>query len=498
MNIVALLQNASKQFSHKTAIIENGKEVSYGDFWSVVEKLSSAFYKNGIRENHRVALILPNSTEFIYCFLALLQINAIVSPLSPDLTAYELKGIFHNLTPHAIISVSTFIDKVLCEFPLLLKNKMLILQDGAAEKINKKEGIKKIYELKSLYNQQGNYKIANTRPEPYQVATINYTYRGTGFPLGAMLSHKNYIEGITAHLSRKGTSHHHKVLSILSLFHAYPLVDCILGPLATGATIVISRNYLPRSTLKLIDDFRINHFTAVPTVYNLMLQHFKNGEYNLSSLSCCITGGSYMPIEMQETIRSKMGLDVLQGYGLTECLPVTWNYYECNKAGTLGLPFRHDFQIKIVGDDGVCKGINEKGEIAVCSPTVMQGYYNQREETDKVLKDGWLYTGDYGYVDKQGYLHFAGLKKNVAKVGGNMVDLTEVENVLLSHFSVLYARAYAKQDSLWGHVIAADVVSHENGKLTEKEMKLFCSKRLAQFKVPKMVELNQQEGVTQR
>lgn len=494
MNIVAFLQNNSKFFSHKTAIIENGKEVSYKDLWIIVEKLSSDLYKNGIREKHKVALILPSSLEFICCFLALLKMDAIVTPLSSDLTTYEFQAIFHNLIPHAIISVTTLVDNILREFPML-EDKMLIVQGGASEETKGTVVVKKRYTLENLYSQHSNYKFDDIEEELDGIATINYTYRGTGFPLGVMLSHKNYIEGIIAHLSRKKTSHKDKVLSLLPLYHTYPLVDCVLGPLATGATIVVSENYMPRSILKLIDNFKINHFTAVPTVYGLLLQQFKAGEYNLKSLTCCITGGSYMTPEMQEGIKSAMGLDILQGYGLTECLPVTWNYYECNKVGTLGLPFRHDFQIKIVNDDGVHKGCKEDkmdvpGEIAIYSPTVMAGYYRQRIETDRVLKDGWLYTGDYGYVDKQGYLHFTGLKKNIAKVGGRLVDLSEVQNVLLCHPSILDVRAYAKKHDLWGHIIAADVVSRDPGKLTDWEIKKFCGSRLSQFKVPKIIEVH--------
>lgn len=485
MNITTLLYDVARQAAAKTAIIENEQEISYQDLWNKIEKLSAAFLKIGIRENHRVALILPNSAEFIYCFFGLLKISAIVSPLSPDLTPFELKGIVDNLNPHAIISLPLCIEKAFHEYPALLDDKILVLHGNA----NTKGQVKNRYNLYKLLDLGANYKIDNIQPSLEQIATINYTYRGAGRPLGAMLSHKNYVEGVLAYIENTRMSFEHKVMSLLPLSHVYPLVGCMLAPLISGATIVITKNYMPRSILKIIDNFQINHFTTVPSIYKLLLMHYKEGDYDLSSLTCCITGGAYMPIEVQEAIKIRMGIQVLQGYGLTECLPVTWNRYEYNKAGTLGLPLRGDFQIKIIGDDGIFKGINQIGEIVVSGPTVMREYNNEEDETKKFLKMGWLYTGDYGYLDEDGYLYFTGLKKNIVKVGGNMVDLKEVQNVLLSHPYISAATVYAKEDSLWGHIVIAEVVSRVNGVLTENMIKVFCSKHLSPHKVFKKIEL---------
>ena len=133
--------------------------------------------------------------------------------------------------------------------------------------------------------------------------------------------------------------------------------------------------------------------------------------------------------------------------------------------------------------------LSEIGEIVIKNPAVLQGYYNKEDETHKVLKNGWFYTGDYGYLDGDGYLYFTGLKKSVTKVGGNMVDFKEVQNVLLSHPLISAASVYSEENSLWGHVIAAEVVPQVNGALTENEIKVFCSKRISRYKVPKTIKL---------
>jgi acyl-CoA synthetase (AMP-forming)/AMP-acid ligase II len=158
----------------------------------------------------------------------------------------------------------------------------------------------------------------------------------------------------------------------------------------------------------------------------------------------------------------------------------------------LGLPFTPDFKIRIVDEKGRNAEVNQIGEIIISSPTVMQGYYDQKAETEKTLRNGWLYTGDYGYEDKEGYLYFAGLKKNIAKVGGSMVDLQEVQDILLSHPAISQVRVYSKEDDMRGHVIAAEVGCRVDSNLTEREIREYCSKYLSLYKIPKMIEFTRE------
>jgi len=490
MNITTLFYETARDFAKKAALVENDEEVSYKELADRIEKLSVAFREIGIKENDKVALILPNSSEFMSCFLALLKINAIVSPLSPEITPYELKGIFNNLKPHAIISIPILIDRVGYEYSTLLDNKICVVQGN----ITAGNQTKKYFSLNELYGLRLDaYDIMGDRGmDGEQVATVNYTYRGTGHPLGAMLSHSNYIECTLAYLKNTRMSSQHRVLSFLPLSHVYPLVGCMLAPILCGATVIISKNYLPRAILKIIDDYQIDYLTAVPSIYLLLLRNNKRNIYDLSSLTCCLTGGAYMPQDVQEAVKNEMGVEVLQGYGLTESLLIAINPFGNNKRCSLGLPFKDNFRFLIVGENGVCMKANEIGEIAVNSPTVMRGYYNQKKETDAVLKNGWLYTGDYGCLDDEGYLYFTGLKKKVANVGGNLVDLKEVQNILLSHPLVSDASVDVREDDLWGHVVEAKVVSKGNGELTENEIKSFCSAKISRYKIPKVIRFTKE------
>jgi len=174
MNLVALFSDIAAQHGAKSAILENGKIVSYQELWNSIERLAAAFYRIGIRDHNRVALILPNSSEFIYCFFALLKNNAIVCPLNPDMTPYELKNITNNLDPHVIISINTLIDKVVNESPSLLEQKILILQGRSSQILQ----ANKYYELDDLLKE--NTQACDIQGEEESTVTINYTYRGLG------------------------------------------------------------------------------------------------------------------------------------------------------------------------------------------------------------------------------------------------------------------------------------------------------------------------------
>src|SRR5574337_309508 len=347
MNIVKLLHEIVGQLGTKTAIIEDGISISYQDLWTRIEILSAAFHEFGVRENHRVALILPNSSEFIYCFFALLNINAMVTPLSTDCTPYELKGIFNNLNPYAIIAMHKFIEKVSYEYPNLMDNKLIITPDD----ITGSGRLKNQFDLKTSSEHEDTYEIVNQNSNDSQIATIIYTYRGLGYPLGVMLSHENYLQAAMFYINRTELTERHRVLLMLPSYHVFPIMGGIIAPLLTGAAVIIAKSFIISHLFETIKKNQITMLLAVPTLYRLIINYGRNAA-DMSSVHCCITGGDIMSAAMQEELRTKFNTEVLQGYGLTECLPVTCNPLHKNKIGSLGPPGRSDVKIKIVNDSG--------------------------------------------------------------------------------------------------------------------------------------------------
>jgi len=290
-----------------------------------------------------------------------------------------------------------------------------------------------------------------------------------------VLTHGNYHHGAIGYLRLTKVATTQRVLLITPMSHIFTLVSCVIVPLLRGATVVIMKTFIPSHIFKAIEEHKIDFLIAVPTIYISLLRNYEKSRFDISSLKYGITGGSYLSEDINKEIKEKMGIELLQGYGLTETMPITCNPHSRNKAGSLGVA-GHEVKVKI-----------EDGEIIIGGPTVMKGYYNKNGENKKYLKDGWFKTGDLGYIDEEGYIYFKGMKKDIVKVGGNNVDLTEVRSVLSSFPGAQNVRLDIVEDELWGHRVNAEIaVSSEKG-ITEKEVRAFCSERIALYKMPKKI-----------
>jgi len=494
MNLSFLLQRTAARYSGETAIIDNEDRISYGELWQEIENLSKAFTSIGIQPHSRVALLLPNSKEFIYSFFALLYIRAVAVPLKCRTTRWELERIFETAMPQALILTPRLLNSLLQDRPSLLQGRTLIIREEKTEvTILDQEGVldrTPIYTIKDLQVRGRDVPSGSGKRDPTrfrQPATIHYTYRGFGYPVGAMLTHANFIHGVLNYIRHRKSSHTETVLLVLPSSHIFPLMGCILVPLLVGAEVVILRSHSTHKIFKAISANHVNILVLVPTLYAALLRNYDPGSHDISSLKYGITGGSLMQPELNRRIKEKMGLDVIQGYGLTECMPVTCNPVTGNRPETLGLPL-NNVRIKVVDEKGRACEIDEIGEILIKSPQTMTGYYQNQPDTNRVLKDGWLYTGDYGRVDQAGYLYFEGVKKGIVNVGGNNVDLAELKNRILSVEGIEEAVFDMQEDEIWGQKINAAVTVAENSSgVTEKALLQVLRAHLSPYKVPNKV-----------
>jgi len=487
MNLGTSLHWVSTKMEDKVCLIEDSQEVTYSQLWKNIETLAKAFLKIGVKENDKVVIILPNCKEFIYSFYSLARINAISVPLNTYITSYELDKIFKDCNPKAVITTYDLYKKKIA--PVVNKDILIILSDEPSEPV--RGGM---FELKELLVKCGAGKLPRFSASNDQTATINYTYRGLGYALGAMLTHGNYHYGAIAYIRLTEIMTKHKVLLITPMSHIFTLISGVIVSLLRGATIVIIKGFIPSHVFKTIEEHKIDFMIAVPTIYISFLRNYEKGRFDISSLKYGITGGSYMSVDMHEKIKKEMGIELFQGYGLTETVPVTCNPRSWNKPESLGVPGRN-MKVEIADENGkiVLRGI--KGEIVVGGPSVMKGYYNRDNENKRFIKNNWFHTGDYGWIDKDGYVYFDSLKKNIIKVGGNNVDLNEVKGVLELFPGVKNVRLDVVEDELWGHRIYAETVVSSDKDITEKEIKTFCSQRLAIYKIPKKISISvSQEG----
>jgi len=481
MNLGTSLHWVSTKMKDKVCLIEGSEEVTYSQLWKNIESLAKAFLKIGIKENDKIAILLPNCKEFIYSFYSLARINAISIPLNAYLTAYELGKIFEDCKPKIIITTYDLYKKKIAS--ILVKGILIIFADESQEPA--REGV---FEIKRLLAKHKSGKLPRFSASNDQIATINYTYRGLGHAVGAMLTHGNYHYGAIAYVRLTELMTRHRVLLITPMSHIFTLISCVIVSLLRGATIVIMKSFIPSHVFKTIEEHKIDFMIAVPTIYISLLRNYEKGRYDISSLKYGITGGSYMTADTHEKIKKEMGIELFQGYGLTETVPVTCNPRSGNRPESLGVEGRN-MKVDIADETGAIVPRGTKGEIVIGGPSVMKGYYNKNGENKKFIKNGWFYTGDYGWKDEDGYVYFAGLKKNIIKIGGNNVDLNEVKGVLESFPGVKEARLNVEGDDLWGNRICAEISASPRKQITEKEIKTFCIQRLAIYKIPKKINL---------
>ncbi|MFH1478167.1 MAG: AMP-binding protein [Candidatus Omnitrophota bacterium] len=481
MNLGTSLHWVSKKMKEKVCIIEGEKEVSYKELWDNIELLADSFLKIGIKENDRVAIMLPNSSEFIYSFYALSRISAVSVPLNIYLTSHELKKIFNDCNPKFIITIDSLYKKKISS---LIKGSLKVIFVDECEGKDKKS-----YTFNELFKLGKPDNLPNISTSNKHIATINYTYRGLGEPLGAMLTHGNYHYGAMAYVRLTELVTAQRVLLITPMSHIFTLISCVIVSLLRGATVVIVKTFIPSHIFRTIEAKKIDFMIAVPTVYMSLLKNYKKDKYDISSLKYGIAGGSSLSMELYKSVKKDMGIELFQGYGLTETVPVTCNPRYKNKPASLGIP-GHNMKVKVVDEKGNDIPPKKIGEIVVGGPSVMKGYLNREKENKEFLKDGWFYTGDWGWVDEEGYIYFEGWKKDIVKVGGYNVDINEIKDTIRSFKGVKDIELDIIKDDLWGNLIEARVDIKAKNDSTEKDIRAFCIDRLSPYKIPRKITVN--------
>ncbi|HJV32132.1 MAG TPA: AMP-binding protein, partial [Bacillales bacterium] len=281
------------------------------------------------------------------------------------------------------------------------------------------------------------------------------------------------------------------ILGILPLFHVYGMTTVMLLAVLRSYKMVLMPKFDVKLTLKTIQKQHPTIFPGAPTIYIGLLNTPNIKKYNLSSIDCCISGSAPLSVEVQDKFEKVTSGRLVEGYGLTEASPVThanflWDHPRVK--GSIGVPWPDTDAAVISLETGERLPYGEIGEIVVKGPQVMKGYWNRPEETEMVLRDGWLYTGDVGYMDEQGYFYVVDRKNDVIIAGGFNIYPREVEEVLYEHSDIQEAVAVGIPDPYRGETVKAFVVLKEGSELTVEELNKFVRKFLAAYKVPRVYE----------
>ncbi len=468
MNLVDLFHDSCKKYPEKPAVILENAEYPYSVLHRKIHGLTERLLLSGIKTGDFVILWMENGIEFIISYYAILHTGATVVPVDPLFTPRETMFIIQNTQSRFLLTTPLLrpaADAVKSQIP----NLEIIQIDPDIPDGKLDEPIK----INSNKN---------------TLAKIIYTSGTTGVPKGAMLTHGNLIANIQSVNVALHIAKDERLLCILPLFHSFAAMVCMLTPLSIGATTIVMKQFRPDTTLRAMEKHKITILCAVPSMFLVMAKIDPSIHFDVSSIKYLVSGGAGLPPKIAEGFQKRFGIPIHEGYGLSEASPVVAvnPLGGKRKIGSIGLPIE-GVEVKIVDEKGKELPVGEIGELAVKGGNVMQGYFGLPEDTAEALREGWLFTGDMGKIDEEGYIYIVDRKKEMILVRGQNVYPREVENVLYMHPGVLECVAVPEPDERSGEVVRAVIVSKESNKLTTKEIQDFCRGKLAPYKIPKIV-----------
>jgi len=488
-NLGQILTLQASQYPSKPAIIFGQKKINFAELNLYADRLAQGLRKSGVAKGDRVALLLDNSPHFIISYFAVVKLGAIVIPVNHMFKYDEASYIISDSQASVLITSGIYLDMV----SKIKENSPRLRNIFTTSK--ERTDIKSIYEW--IYDPSNNF--TQERIEKDDIAVILYTSGTTGKPKGAMLSHGNLISNVLACREAIKANRRDSVICMLPLFHSFAATVCMLLPLYVGGKVVLMKSARPfKRTIRAILKNKVRIFVGIPSLYNILnevklpriidspLMRF------LLPIRLCISGAAALPAPTWERFQKRFKVSLLEGYGLTEASPVvSLNPYRgVNRGGSVGLPLK-EVKVNIVNEKGEGLDVGEVGEILVKGPNVMQGYLNNPEATNEALKDGWLYTGDLGKKDKDGYVYIVGRKKDMINVRGLNVYPREIEDLLYQHPKVREAAVIGIYDYHKGEVPKGFVVLKEGERISERELILYLRENLASYKVPRSIEFRQ-------
>jgi len=515
----AMLDDAAENHPNSTATIFFTRKRSYRSISDAAWRFANGLRRLGVKTGDRVALVLPNSPQFVIAFYGALRAGAVVVPCNPLYTPPELQHQLADSGSTIVVTLSRF-------YPVVKAARAVASRPGApapasVEHVivtNIKEEMPPI--LRVLFTLAKEKKDGHRQPfagdpgavsfkevltapadpfdagtGPDDLAVLQYTGGTTGTSKGAMLSHRALVANTLQCRAwftnlRDGAD---VAMAVMPFFHVYGLTVVMSLAVQGAAAMILEPQFELERVLKDVQRYRPKLFCGAPRIYNAINNSPLAQKYDLRSIEACVSGSAPLLVETHRRFVELTGASLVEGYGLTEAAPVT----HCNplfgegkqKVGSIGIPYP-DVESKIVdletGEQEMPPG--EPGELILRGPQLMDGYYKRPEETAQTLRNGWLYTGDIATVDPDGYVSIVDRKKEMIIVSGFNVYPREVEEALATHPAVMDAAAIGVPHPIKGEEVKAFVVLKPGAKATADEIRAHCEKHLAPFKRPKEIE----------
>jgi len=474
MDVAKVLIKTAEKFPQKPAIIFRGQPLSFLELKNQSFKLANSLQKIGIKKGDKVAIYLPIWPEYVVSYLAIFSLGATSVPLDYLLTMDELVSCLSHSETKILIAKSkddlSFQD---------LQNKVRSLEKIVLCK-EIKEGFLNLEELIA----KGEPDFLGTEIEDNDYAMIMYTSGSTGRPKGVLKSYRNMESAPLAMKPTVDITHKDTVICCLPLSHDGGFVF-IQAMVSHGITVVMMERFVPIEFLRNIQEYKVTFFWLVPSMFYALL-HLKEFEkFDLTSVTRIVVFGAPSAPEPLKRFHTYCpNAAFLNGWGMTETMgPTVVLPRDSDNIASIGKPLPW-VEIKIVDDNERELPIGSVGELVVKSWCVMVGYYKDPEATNQVMRNGWLHTGDLAKIDSQGFVYIVGRKKEMIKVGGQLVFAPEVEEAIHKHPKVAEVAVIGIADKLRGEVPKAFIVLKEGEIVLEEEIRSFAKEHLAHFKIP--------------
>jgi long-chain acyl-CoA synthetase len=473
MNLAQILWDGRSQFGSKPLLYVDDEPVGYDEFAGKVRKFAGALTARGVDRGDRVILAMHNSVEWLATLLAVVGRGAICVPVNPGLRSPEMCNIASHCEPKLAVVDAELVGHfapVAGRFPLIVRGREG--SEGWDAAVAASEPV------------DGAVDLAPTDP-----ALIFYTSGTTGAPKGVLLSHaaETYTAEMTASHMQIGPTDVSLVMG--SLAFIYPLVINALASFKGGASVVLQSRFHPQLASDAIRRHRVTVMMGVPTMYVMLMNYAEQTPGDFSSIRLALSGGASLPDALCRRGKARLGFEIFDLWGMTECTPVTSfdPHHEtrgfpdsCGRA----LP---GCAFKIVDDDLKEIPVGAIGEILLKGPMIMTGYYKNPAVTAETLVDGWVRSGDLGMTDPHGHLFIVGRKKDLIIRGGANVYPVDIEEALYTHPDVAECAVIGTPDPVFGELVRAYVVTKAS-YLTVDELIEHCRSRLADYKVPSQLE----------
>jgi len=492
LNLVERVRQTALEQPEKHAYHFLGRDTTYGEFEETVSRFAAGLQQLGVEKGDHVAFLLGNTPHFLISLYATMRIGATAIPVNPMYTQDEIAYIIQNGDVKAVIALDLLLPLVEVGVKVLPQVENYIICETTqdiGEKVNALSNSAK--EKTKLFSQILGSTVESVDPvkvEEDDTAIILYTSGTTGYPKGAMLTHRNLYSNARDVGHYLSMTPEDRVIATLPVFHVFALTVVVNAPLLQGATVLLAPRFSPSEIYDLAESQKATVFAGVPTMYNFLYQ-FDGDADKFAALRLAVSGGAPLPVQVLHDFEAKFKVKVSEGYGLSEASPVTcFNPLDRErKAGSIGMSISN-VENKVVDEFGNEVPVGEVGELIVRGPNVMKGYYKMPEDTASAIRGEWLYTGDLAKKDEDGYFYIVDRKKDMIIVGGFNVYPREVEEVLFTHPNVVEAAVVGFPDANLGEAVHAYVVLKENNTTVE-ELQAFCAQRLVKYKVPAAIDL---------